>query len=58
MEIRNPEGTLRELEIMFTDVLHRNLNPVEQEILQDAAAYHAEKRIAFLELMKELINKA
>ncbi|WP_160118480.1 hypothetical protein [Bacillus sp. V59.32b] len=58
MKIRNPEETLRELETMLTDALHRNLNPLEQEILNDAVAYQDEKRITFLELIKELINKA
>ncbi|CAH0345812.1 hypothetical protein [Bacillus sp. CECT 9360] len=57
MEIRNPEQTLREMEIILTDALHRNLNPLEQEIVNDAVAYQDEKRIAFLELIKELINK-
>ncbi|TKH04150.1 hypothetical protein FC682_15715 [Peribacillus simplex] len=57
MEVRNPNETKRELEILFTESVGRLLNPLEEEIIADIAAYPDEKRIAFLEYMKEMSNK-
>lgn len=57
MEVRNPSETKRELEVLFTESVGRLLKPVEEEIIADIVAYPDEKRIAFLELMKELTNK-
>ncbi|WP_419883611.1 hypothetical protein ACN6MY_08780 [Peribacillus sp. B-H-3] len=57
MEIINPNETKRELERMFTEGLGRTLSPYEHEILADIVAYPDEKRISFLEMMKELLNK-
>ncbi|WP_110929200.1 hypothetical protein [Bacillus massiliglaciei] len=56
-EVRDPENTRRELEILFTAVLNRLLKPVEQEIVDDIVNYPDEKRIAFLEMMQEMTNK-
>jgi hypothetical protein len=57
VEIRNPEETNRELRVLLTDAVGRSLTPIETEILNDIVAYPDEKRIAYLQLMKELINK-
>lgn len=57
MELRDAEETKREIEIMFTSSLGRTLTEAEHDILMDIVSYPAEKRIAFLEMMKELINK-
>ncbi|MES1039359.1 MULTISPECIES: hypothetical protein [Peribacillus] len=57
MEVRNPNETKRELEILFTESVGRLLNPLEEEIIADIVAYPDEKRIAFLEYMKEMSNK-
>ncbi|CAN7499602.1 hypothetical protein LJR015_004926 [Peribacillus frigoritolerans] len=42
---------------MFTESVGRLLKPLEEEIIADIAAYPDEKRIAFLEYMKEMSNK-
>ncbi len=47
----------RELEILFTESVGRLLKPLEEEIIADIVAYPDEKRIAFLEYMKEMSNK-
>ncbi|MFJ7639245.1 MULTISPECIES: hypothetical protein [unclassified Peribacillus] len=57
MEVRNPNETKRELEILFTESVGRLLKPLEEEIIADIVAYPDEKRIAFLEFMKEMSNK-
>ncbi|WP_409305147.1 hypothetical protein [Peribacillus sp. SCS-155] len=57
MEIRDPEGTRSELRSLLIESLGRTLLPIEDEILDDVIAYPDEKRIAYLEMMKELINK-
>lgn len=57
MEVRNPIETKRELEILFTESVGRLLKPLEKEIIADIVAYPDEKRIAFLEYMKEMSNK-
>ncbi|WHY98917.1 hypothetical protein [Peribacillus simplex] len=57
MEVRNPNETKRELEILFTESVGRLLKPLEEEIIADIVAYRDEKRIAFLEYMKEMSNK-
>ncbi|MEC2057509.1 hypothetical protein I6J18_07945 [Peribacillus psychrosaccharolyticus] len=51
------QETQRELEMMFTEGLGRTLTAAEQEILLDVVAYPTEKRVAFLEMMKEFINR-
>ena len=51
------EETQHELEMMFTGGLGRTLTASEQEIILDIVAYPAEKRVAFLEMMKEFINR-
>ncbi|MFE4813164.1 hypothetical protein ACFQ9Y_18785 [Peribacillus simplex] len=57
MEVRNPNETKRELEILFTESVGRLLKPLEEEIIADIVACPDEKRIAFLEYMKEMSNK-
>ncbi|MFJ7992396.1 hypothetical protein ACIQY5_09345 [Peribacillus frigoritolerans] len=57
MEVRNPNETKRELEILFTESVGRLLKPLEEVIIADIVAYPDEKRIAFLEYMKEMSNK-
>ncbi|MFD6441948.1 hypothetical protein ACFWDG_19630 [Peribacillus sp. NPDC060186] len=57
MEVRNPNEIKRELEILFTESVDRLLNPFEEEIIADIEAYPDEKRITFLEYMKEMSNK-
>ncbi|MEJ9229312.1 hypothetical protein ACFY5J_09605 [Peribacillus butanolivorans] len=42
---------------MFTESVGRLLKPLEEEIIADIVAYPDEKRIAFLEYMKEMSNK-
>ncbi|WP_375088277.1 hypothetical protein ACDZ29_17480 [Peribacillus sp. RS7] len=42
---------------MFTESVDRLLKPLEEEIIADIVAYPDEKRIAFLEYMKEMSNK-
>ncbi|MGE7682415.1 hypothetical protein [Peribacillus simplex] len=56
MEVRNPNETKRELEILFIESVGRLLKPLEEEIIADIVAYPDEKRIAFLEYM-EMSNK-
>ncbi|MFE0504826.1 hypothetical protein ACWF7H_27260 [Peribacillus butanolivorans] len=49
MEVRNPNETKRELEILFTESAGRLLKLLEEEIIADIVAYPDEKRISFLE---------
>lgn len=57
MEIIDPNGTHEELESIISGALQRDLTPIEQEIINTIVHMEDEKRIAFLEMMKELINK-
>jgi hypothetical protein len=54
----NPiQETNIELLDLFEDALGRKLNLLEIQILQDIIASGEERRIAFLEMMKSLVNK-
>lgn len=57
MQVRNPEETKEELIVMLTDALGRPLSEIENEIVADIVAYPDEKRIAYLEMMKNLLNE-
>ncbi len=57
IKMERSQETQRELEMMFTEGLGRTLTAAEQEILLDVVAYPTEKRVAFLEMMKEFINR-
>ncbi|MDM5224011.1 hypothetical protein QUF86_25390 [Peribacillus sp. NJ11] len=45
MEVRNPNETKRELEILFTESVGRLLKPLEEEIIADIVAYQTKREL-------------